>query len=220
MLARARAGAAEGLWIRAERQVRGRGRQGRAWASNMGNLSASTLVRLRDGDPPAATLALVAAVALHETLSVMAGAVDARIKWPNDLIVDGAKLSGILLERADDAVIAGFGINLASAPMLADRAVTSVAALTGHAPDPAVMLTVLADIFARWLTTWRQQGLGPVRTRWLVCAHPIGTALNVRTADDDAGMDGLFDGLDRDGGLLLRSVDGVRTVHAGDVFLL
>ena len=220
MMARARAGAAEGHWIRAERQSTGRGRQGRAWTSDPGNLSASTVVRLRGGDPPAATLALVAAVALREALAVVAPGVDARIKWPNDLIVDGAKLSGILLERADDAVIAGFGVNLASAPALADRRVTSIAATTGQAPDPATTITVLAEVFARWLVVWRQQGLATVRTRWLAGAHPRGTALRVRAAGDDSGIDGLFDGLDRDGGLLLRTAGGVRTVHAGDVFLL
>src|SRR5436305_10847265 len=84
----ARDGAPEGLWLRAERQTGGKGRQGRAWRSKPGNLHASTLVRLRPGDPPAPTLALVAAVALHETAKPHAPA--ALIKWPNDLLVHGA----------------------------------------------------------------------------------------------------------------------------------
>src|SRR5687768_16834440 len=94
----AREGAPEGSWLRAIRQSGGRGRQGRDWHSPPGNLHASTLVRLRPGDPPAPTLALVAAVALHEVASalVVAG-VEIEIKWPNDLLVAGAKLSGILL---------------------------------------------------------------------------------------------------------------------------
>src|SRR5436853_1339519 len=95
----AREGAAEGLWLRAERQTGGRGRQGREWHSPAGNLYASTLVRLRPADPPAPTLALVAAVALHEVASAFAGGARIEIKWPNDLMVGGAKLSGILLER-------------------------------------------------------------------------------------------------------------------------
>ncbi len=97
--ARAREGAAEGLWIRAERQTGGRGRQGRDWRSPPGNLYASTLVRLREGDPPAATLALVAAVALHEAAAGIAPQSAIRIKWPNDLMLDGAKLAGSRRER-------------------------------------------------------------------------------------------------------------------------
>src|SRR3954453_13260164 len=93
----AREGAVEGTWLRAERQSGGKGRQGRAWLSPAGNLHASTLVRIQPKDPPAPTLALVAAVALHETLR--SHAPDVRIKWPNDLLVGGAKLAGILLER-------------------------------------------------------------------------------------------------------------------------
>jgi len=217
-MARARAGEAEGLWIRAGQQRAGRGRQGRQWTSDPGNVSASTLVRIRPSDPPPPTLALVAAVALHEALDVAAPSMSARIKWPNDLTVDGAKLSGILLERVDDAVVAGFGVNLSSAPVLEDRATVSVAELTGNAPEPAMVVALLADIFARWLTVWRQTGLMRLRPEWLRRAHAVGTALQVRTGIDV--LDGLFEGLDPDGGLMLRTVNGIRTVHAGDVFLI
>jgi BirA family biotin operon repressor/biotin-[acetyl-CoA-carboxylase] ligase len=218
-MARARTGETEGLWIRAGRQLRGRGRQGRAWTSDPGNVSASTLIRLRPSDPPAPTLALVAAVALHETMGVVAPDLYVRIKWPNDLMVAGAKISGILLERAEDAVVIGFGVNLASAPALRDRSTTSVAASTGTAPDPAGFVEILAEVVVRWIEGWRQQGLDIVRRAWLARAHATGTALQVRTADGDS-VDGLFDGLDQDGGLLLRTGEGVRTVRAGDVFLL
>ena len=86
---------------------------GRAWESPAGNHYASGLVRLRPGDPDAATLALVAAVALYDTVVLWADAAAIRLKWPNDLLVAGAKLSGILLERTGDAVVIGFGVNLA-----------------------------------------------------------------------------------------------------------
>jgi BirA family biotin operon repressor/biotin-[acetyl-CoA-carboxylase] ligase len=214
----ARTGASEGLWLRAERQVSGKGRQGRVWASGPGNLYASTLVRLRPSDPPAATLALVAAVALEETVSLFlpGGAV---IKWPNDLLVDGAKLSGILLERADDAIVIGFGVNLAHHPDDTGRPTTSIAA-HAPAPDPAVFLETLAEIFARWMERWRGQGLGIVRDRWLDRAHPAGTALTARLADGTS-IEGLFDGLNAEGALILRLADGSRHVmHAGDVFLI
>lgn len=209
----ARDGAAEGFWLRAGRQTGGRGRQGRAWSSPPGNLYASTLVRIRPGDPPAPTLALVAAVALHEAASLYAPGI--RIKWPNDLLAGGAKLSGILLERADDAVVIGFGVNLAHHPTDIERPATSVAALAGAAPEPGTFLEALADIFARRLDRWRGGGVAPVRQAWLAAAHPIGTALTA------AGEDGLFDGLDESGALRLRLADGtLRIVHAGDVFLI
>ncbi|MDQ2877735.1 MAG: biotin--[acetyl-CoA-carboxylase] ligase [Pseudomonadota bacterium] len=249
MLALAGTGAEEGLWLRAERQSGGRGRQGRTWESPAGNLYASTLVRLRSHDPTAATLALVAAVALEEVVRVYVassppfrgfaapslsrreregvhpaqpggkGEGALQIKWPNDLLFDGAKLSGILLERAGDAVVIGIGANLAHHPDLPDRPTTSLAE-HGAAPDPADFLETLAEAFARWVGVWRNEGIAPIRTRWLDRAHPIGTALTVRLPDG-ASFDGLFNGLDGDGALILRLADGAtRVIHAADVFLI
>src|SRR3954471_15209659 len=171
----ARAGAPEGSWLRADRQTGGKGRQGRAWVSPPGNLHASTLVRLRPGDPPAPSLALAAAVALHEAVGAFAPQAPVRIKWPNDLVADGAKLAGILLEREGEAVIAGFGVNLAHHPEDTPRPATSVAGLTGGAPEPEAFLETLAEAFARWLGRWRSEGVGPVRAAWLAAAHPIGS---------------------------------------------
>jgi BirA family biotin operon repressor/biotin-[acetyl-CoA-carboxylase] ligase len=220
MLMLAGSGAGEGPWLRAERQTGGRGRQGRAWSSPQGNLYASTLVRLRPHDPQAATLALVAAVALEEVVSAYLprkGAV--AIKWPNDLLLDGAKLSGILLERADDAVVIGMGVNLAHHPTDLERPATSLAA-HGATPDPADFLETLADAFERWLGIWRVEGLAPIRTRWLERAHASGTALTARLPDGSA-IDGLFQGLNGEGALILRLADGSsRVIHAADVFLI
>ena len=199
----------EGIWLRAERQSGGRGRHGRAWISPPGNLHASTLVRLQAEDPPAPTLALVAAVTLHEALSPHAPA--ARIKWPNDLLVDGAKLAGILLERQGEAVIIGFGVNLAHRPEGLDRPATTV----DGAITPDALLGHLATGFEAWLARWRAEGVAPVRATWLAAAHPIGTPLT--TADGE----GTFDGLDETGALRLRLADGtLKIIHAGDVFLL
>lgn len=212
----ARGGAPEGLWLRADRQTGGRGRQGRDWASPPGNLHASTLVRLRSSDPPAPSLALVAAVAFHEALSLFCNrAAELAIKWPNDILAGRAKLAGILLERAGDAVVIGFGANLAHSPDLPDRPTTSLAALAGAAPDPAALLDALAESFARWLGRWRGEGLGRIRAAWLAAAHPIGTALSA------GGAAGLFDGLTETGSLRLRLADGTpHVIHAGDVFLI
>lgn len=217
MLELARGGAREGSWLRAERQTAGKGRQGRPWDSPSGNLYASTLVRLHAGDPSPATLALTAAVALDEVVRVFGQ--QPVLKWPNDLLIGGAKLSGILLERADDAVVIGFGVNLSHCPAGLDRAAISLAAL-GAAPDPQVFAETLAEVFARWLGRWRYEGIAPVRDRWLAHAHPKGTALTARLSDGSS-TDGLFDGLDAQGALLLRLADGsTRVIHAADVFLL
>jgi BirA family biotin operon repressor/biotin-[acetyl-CoA-carboxylase] ligase len=218
LAALARDGAPEGVWLRAERQTGGRGRQGRGWISPAGNLHASTLVRLRQADPPAPTLALVAAVALHEIASAHAAGI--RIKWPNDLLAGDCKLAGILLEREGDAVIAGYGVNLAHHPDGVDRPATSLAALAGAAPDPGAFLDSLARGFARWLGLWRGEGIGPIRAAWLAAAHPVGTALAADTAADGR-VEGRFEGLDESGALRLRLADGtVRVLHAGDVFLI
>jgi BirA family biotin operon repressor/biotin-[acetyl-CoA-carboxylase] ligase len=205
----ARNGAPEGLWLRAERQTGGKGRQGRAWQSPPGNLYASTLVRVDPKHPPPPTLALVAAVALHE--AVARHTPRARIKWPNDIIINRAKLAGILLERQGDAVVIGFGVNLAHHPEDLDRPAASL----GARVTPEALLRRLAACFESWLERWRTEGLAPVRAAWLAAAHPLGTPLA------SGGAEGAFDGLDETGALRLRLAEGaIRLVHAGDVFLI
>lgn len=219
LLALAASGTHEGLWLVAERQTSGRGRQGRLWQSPPGNFYGSALVRLRPGDPPAETLALVAAVALDEAVRAHADPPELAIKWPNDLMIGGAKLAGLLLERVGDAVVVGAGVNLAYHPEGLDRPVTSLAA-HGHAPEPVVFAETLAESFARWLARWRAEGLAPVIARWSARAHAPGTALATHLPDG-ARIEGLFERLDRDGALILRLADGgVRAIHAGDVFLI
>ena len=209
------------MWLRADRQTAGRGRLGREWQSPEGNLHASTLVRLRPHDPAAATLALVAAVAVEEAGSVYlppeTGVLS--LKWPNDVLLDGAKLGGMLLERGGDAVVIGIGVNLANHPDLPERPTTSLAA-HGVTVAPTAFVETLAEAFARWLDRWRAIGVAPVRDRWSARAHPVGTALTARLPDG-ARIDGLFDGIDADGALTLRLADGERRViHAADVFPL
>jgi BirA family biotin operon repressor/biotin-[acetyl-CoA-carboxylase] ligase len=172
-------------------------------------------------DPPAATLALVAAVALEQVAAAYLGPDRAIIKWPNDLLVGGAKLSGILLERTgDDAVVIGFGVNLAHHPEGLERPATSLVALGVGSPDPGLFLADLAESFAYWLARWRGEGLGCVRQRWLERAHPSGSPLSARLPTGQV-VDGLFDGLDEGGALRLRTADGgVQLIHAADVFLM
>ena len=211
----------DGLWLRADRQTAGRGRQGRDWFSPPGNFYGSTLVRLRAGDPMAATLALVAAVAIEEAVRSCLPDFGARLalKWPNDLLIDGAKLSGILLERTGDAIVIGMGVNLASAPDLPDRATT---ALDDHGilVTPEAMQATLADAMTRWVGIWREQGLATVLERWEARAHPRGTSLTAKLPDGQV-LTGTFEGLASDGALRLGLADGSsHVIHAGDIFLV
>jgi len=221
LLARIGSGAApvEGHWLIADRQNAGRGRQGRAWIDGPGNFMGSTVVRLYQGDPPAACLSFVAALAVYETvLPRLYGPAALMLKWPNDLLLGGAKLSGILLERERDHAVVGIGVNLAQAPLLADRAIRSLAdqglapARDGFARDLAAQLDIE-------LERWRTFGFEPIRRRWLAAAHPPGTPLVVHTGDG-ARIGGSFDGLEEDGTLRLRLADGtIRAIRAGDVML-
>ncbi len=141
------------------------------------------------------------------------------LKWPNDLLIDGAKVSGILLERVDDAVVVGIGVNVAHHPELPDRRSTSLAE-QGAAITPAELLEKLAEMLAAWLAIWRAEGLAPIVKRWVERAHPPGTPLRARLADGGEVL-GTFETLAPDGALMLRLVDGsVRAIHAGDVFLV
>jgi BirA family transcriptional regulator, biotin operon repressor / biotin---[acetyl-CoA-carboxylase] ligase len=201
------------VWVRAERQTGGRGRRGREWQSPAGNLYASVLVRLRAGDPPAPSLALVAAVALHAALAPLSGERALMIKWPNDLLLGGQKLAGILLEREGDAVVIGIGVNIAHVPEGLEAIATALS--SDMEIDPAFVLEVLSRELAAGLVRWREEGLAAVRNAWLYAAHPIGSRLSTSEGD------GWFEGLDEGGSLRLRADDGsVRTIHAGDVFLL
>jgi BirA family biotin operon repressor/biotin-[acetyl-CoA-carboxylase] ligase len=219
MMAWVEQGVSEGAWLRAGRQTGGRGRMGRSWESPEGNLYCSTLVRLRALDPAPHTLALVAANAVHALIAPLADG-QARIKWPNDILVDGAKIAGILLERAGEAVIVGIGINVKGHPKDLDRPVTSLAAQGAGEAEAEGLLERLAALFAHWLAIWRAQGFDPVRTHWLLNAHATGTAMRVNQPDGSI-LEGRFETLDRDGMLILRLANGdPRAIHAGDILLI
>ena len=208
--------AVEGDWLIARRQSSGRGRQGRAWHSSDGNFFGSTLVHLRDGDPQAPTLALVAGLALADAVETAAPGEPIRLKWPNDLMSGRGKLAGILLERAGDRVIAGFGVNLAVAPQVEGR---ETASLSHRAITVEAFAPLLAAAFARLLGAWRLSEPAALARSWEERAHPRGTALSVHQGPGDI-VDGTFDGIDSDGALRLRLADGsVTTLRAGDVAL-
>lgn len=175
----------------------------------------STVVHLAIGDPSAATLALVAGVALAKTVAALAPSIDAQLKWPNDLLVGGAKCAGILMERTGNSVVIGIGVNLIAAPELPDRPTATLAdKVVAIDRDHFAGALGIAMIDALW--TWRQEGVASIVRTWLPLAHPIGTPLRV----SEQGIDGTFDGLAEDGALRLRVAGGeTMLVHAGDVEL-
>ncbi|WP_353208013.1 biotin--[acetyl-CoA-carboxylase] ligase [Sphingorhabdus sp.] len=221
LLARAVQGAPEGLWLRADAQDGGRGRLGRVWESPSGNLFASTIVRLRDTDPSPASLAFVTAVAVFDAVRQMAPQVPICVKWPNDILTpDGAKLCGVLLERASDAVVVGIGLNLVWHPQNLERKVTDLLTLGATPPDAQTAVEIVAEVFARYLAIWRQSGVEVIVRHWEARAHPRGTALSAKLPDGEH-LDGLYAGLNEDGALQLRLADGaIRAIHAADVFLI
>ena len=209
----------EGNWLVADRQLAGKGRQGRTWFDGAGNFMGSTIVEVREADPSPASLALVAGIAVYETVvSLVSEPGVIALKWPNDVLMRGAKLAGILLEREGDAIIVGIGVNLGKAPDLPDRETIALSAM-GPAPDR----DQFADLLARQLDTeldrWRTFGLPPLIRRWVLAAHPQGTQLRVQPPGEDP-IHGTFAGLDDSGALQLRLPDGeVKVIHAGDVLL-
>ena len=207
--------AVEGDWLVARRQSAGKGRQGRLWQSINGNFAGSTLIRLRDGDPPPATLALAAGLALIEATDAAAPGLDTQLKWPNDLMLGAGKLGGILLERAGDRVVAGFGVNLAAAPAIDGR---RTASLDG-AVTPKGFAPLLAASIDRLLAAWRSSDPAAFARAWQARAHPVGTPISVHNMPGD-WLTGRFDGLAPDGALRLQLDDGrIELVRAGDVSL-
>lgn len=206
--------AVEGDWLVALRQDEGRGRQGRSWQGLEGNFFGSTLIQLRASDPPAASLALVAGLALIEAVEEVARSADLRLKWPNDLMLGDAKLAGILLERSGERVVAGFGVNLSQAPTVEGR---MTASLDGAA-TPQRFAPLLAASFERLLGAWRLAEPASLAKAWEAKAHAAGTPLSVHAGPAER-LEGLFDGLEPDGALRLRLDDGnVTVVRTGDVF--
>ena len=195
-------------------QDAGRGRQGREWVSATGNFFGSTIVAVTDSDPAPQSLSLAAGLALIEAVDVAVPNQPLMLKWPNDLMLGSAKLAGILLERSGNRVVVGFGVNLASAPKLADR---DAASLNGILL-PQAFAPLLAGSFARMLSSWRRSDAEAFARAWLARAHPVGTRLTVHSSADEK-VSGTFDGIEADGALRLRRNGDVDVIRAGDVEL-
>ena len=210
----AASGAPHGSVVLAEQQAAGRGRSGRVWASPPGNLHATFILRPGSSPQSAPQLAFVAAVAVAHAVDALAGP-PTTLKWPNDIMRDGAKLAGILLERVDDgAVLAGIGMNVRHHPPAMPYAVTSLLALGCDTTPEPVLAAVQRALQAEW-AIWRGRGFAAVRERWRQRGPAIGTVLHVRLGPQT--IDGTFAGLRDDGALLLQTPSGTRAIVAGDV---
>jgi BirA family biotin operon repressor/biotin-[acetyl-CoA-carboxylase] ligase len=222
---RCAAGAADGSVVWAKEQTVGRGRRRRTWFSPPGNLYFSVVVRPHVPVAAAAQIGFVTALAAAEAVSLHLDDSSAvACKWPNDVLIDGRKVAGILLESsmggpsAPDWLVVGVGVNIAWRPDDADilYPATTLALAGGAAATPASVLEAFLVSFGRWRTTWERDGFAPIRTAWRRRAYGLGTPIDVRLEAET--LSGVFADLDEEGALILRSDDGVRRVTAGDVF--
>ena len=238
-LTAAAAGDRGGIWFAALQQTAGRGRRGRAWESPHGNLAASLLI-VPDADPAvAATLGFVAGVALNRALSAILpaglvkvgidgadgdiGGVPTRIalKWPNDVLADGAKLAGILLEAAkrpdgQHAIVIGLGVNVVAAPPRLPYPATSLAAL-GVERTAEDVFEALSDAWVDAFRLWRDgAGVTDVLSQWRRAAAGIGAPVAVQR--NDGVVRGIFETIDETGRLIVRADDqSLIAITAGDV---
>ena len=223
---RALAGEPGPLWIWSARQSQGRGRGGREWVSQPGNLFASLLIGLNCPLRVASQLALVAGIVAFDTIAKLIayeGRSEVLLKWPNDVLLAGEKVAGMLLENVGgtndnhSVVVIGTGINLASHPENLPQPAVSLATY-GMTVTPADALEALAASTVEWLDRWGEGACFPtIRRAWLDRAGPTGRPLTVRVGSQEA--EGVYGGLDADGALrLLMPGGGEYRVTAGDVF--
>ena len=210
-----------GLGVLARRQERGRGREGRTWISSLGNLFLSVLLRPRGPVREAGTWSLVAAVALANTLEpLLPDGVALTLKWPNDLLLNGRKLAGILLDSAANSagdlewLVIGFGVNLAVAPPVPGRAAAALAEVTTP-PEPEQVAQSLLARLDQWMEVRERNGLTPIREAWLARTLPAGTPLSLKMGEQE--YVGIFAGLANDGSLLLETGGRVRSFAAGEI---
>ena len=217
----ARAGERGPLWITARSQSAGRGRRGSAWVSVPGNLFATLL--MIEPSPPAQApqLSFVAALALHDAVAECAPPLGPALalKWPNDLLLGGAKLAGILIESENEpafSVAIGIGVNCAAHPSGTPFPATDLAT-AGVLASPEAIFAALASAMQRRLAQWRGgDGFAAIRADWLKRAAGLGEPIRVRLPERE--FSGRFEGLDETGRLLVQSASGLTTVTAGEVF--
>ena len=219
---RVRAGKARDEWIVATRQTAGKGRKGREWISEEGNLFATRLLHAACPRVRAPELSFVAGLATHDAVVLSVSETpNVACKWPNDILLNDKKVAGLLLEtegsgEVADWVAIGIGINVANAPDTVIFPATCITAEDGKSNAHEV-LRHLNERMEFWLGKWRRQGFGIIRQAWLSAAAHLGDSISVRT--DGESILGRFADLDAHGALILELDDGgTRTITAGDVF--
>lgn len=220
---RAEAGDRGPVWLSAKVQTAGRGRRGRSWETGAGNLAATLLTTTAKPPGQAAQISFVAALAVADLAAAYVPPTLVSLKWPNDPLVAGRKVAGVLVESGPHPngglwLAVGCGVNLATPPAAADRPATSFAEhRTGPPPGPLEALAVLAESFARWQDLWERLGFAPIADAWTLRAHGLGEPCQARLPGETIA--GIAEGLDADGALRLRTAAGiVRRITAGDVF--
>lgn len=215
------------VWIMAHMQTAARGRRGRPWKNPKGNLAATLILRPNEGPEIAALRSFVAALALYDACVAVTGRADGlSLKWPNDVLLNGGKLAGILLESAGQGrdlthLAIGIGVNLAEAPgadEVEPNAVRPVSLLseTGISIGAEDFLTELAAAFSGYETQFTTYGFDPIRTAWLDRAARLGQVITARTATSDTV--GTFETVDANGNLVLNTAKGRVTIPAAEVF--
>jgi BirA family biotin operon repressor/biotin-[acetyl-CoA-carboxylase] ligase len=210
-------GHGHGTVVSAVEQSAGRGRRGRVWSSPPGNLYCSIL--LDPGDNPAAApqLTFVAALALRDALAEMRLSTDFRVKWPNDILCDGAKIAGMLLEQSGKLIILGVGVNIVAFPDQPLYPTTCLRQIGSGAGFEDVLNGFCGQLHRRYCQ-WRDQGFASIRADWLAVARGVGETITARLADGRE-MTGIFSGLSADGALQMSDDDGVnQQILAADVF--
>jgi BirA family biotin operon repressor/biotin-[acetyl-CoA-carboxylase] ligase len=208
-------GAPHGTVVHADEQTAGRGRLSHSWFSPPGNLYVSILLRTGQCAARAAELSLLAALAVADTVeALLPRQVRAMLKWPNDVLINGAKIAGILLEHIDEATIMGIGLNVLVAPSNAAYKTTTIVANGGIASVDGAR-DILLDRLGHHLSAWQADGFAPIRAQWLSRSYPLGAAIRASSAGEPVA--GHFAGLDLDGALLLDTPHGRQRIVAGDV---
>lgn len=208
-------------WIHALQQTAGTGRRGRAWDTGAGNFSATLVIRPKAEPAQLALRSFVASLALFDALQAVTGRVDIfTLKWPNDVLLHGGKLAGILLETIPSGLLIGVGVNLETLPpadVLEPHALPpkTLHMETGVKVQPDAFLDVLAPSFQRWETQMTTYGFEPIREAWLQKAANIGKP--VRALVGSEVVKGTFTTVDGQGALVLDTVQGHRAISAGDV---
>jgi BirA family biotin operon repressor/biotin-[acetyl-CoA-carboxylase] ligase len=222
---RAEAGETGPLWIAARRQTAGRGRYGRSWEAPAGNLAATLLTTTDKPAGEAAQISFVAALAVFDLAQTCVPRALLSLKWPNDLLVGGAKASGVLIESGPTGsglwLAVGVGVNLVDHPQRTERPATHFGAHLRPdalaAPTFDAALIVLGEAFDRWRTLWERAGFARIRDAWTERTDSLGRPAVARLGQET--VHGVAEALELDGALRLRLPDGaVRRITAGDVF--